>query len=433
MGIEEKLCIVIKKKKRGNFNIVLNKGPFYGLDENKNKHKILISLNAKVSPPIIVRSVQTLNNKYVVSKQMINVTRFPSFDYFASQQDLHEIEEYECKNKWFYQIDSSEYKEYDAITSKEIELSINNGKSFLILNKGAFAVPKKKNLFKIKFNHHSIPSEATQIECINLKQESESQIKYEAINPLANDESLNANNSTNDEVMDMIFSTKHWMRPISIKYWQKQCDLSPHELPKCVICFDEFTKESFIEYWIMRKLQKKECDEVISSKQIAIQLSQCRGQHFFHSECIARYLAPKRKCAYCSVSYGVEIGSQPNGKMSVRIMPKEDVESSKYGTENKGKGSIQIVHKFPSGVQGAKHPNPGKNYGARTEFIYLPASEDGMECLGLIRVGWKRKLLYTIGHSVTLNASDRIIFNGIHFKTSRYGGVENYGWPDKTQ
>ena len=140
----------------------------------------------------------------------------------------------------------------------------------------------------------------------------------------------------------------------------------------------------------------------------------------------------RRKCAYCGVIYGVEMGTQPKGSMSVRFERNEDVASSKYGTENKGKGSIQITHRFPAGIQGPKHPNPGKAYDSRTEYIYLPGGEEGMECLGLIREGWKRKLLYTIGHSVTLNASDRIIFGGIHFKTSRTGGVENYGWPDKT-
>ena len=58
---------------------------------------------------------------------------------------------------------------------------------------------------------------------------------------------------------------------------------------------------------------------------------------------------------------------------------------------------------------------------------------EGMEVLGLIHVAWKRKLIYTIGQSVTLQTNeDRIIWTGIHFKTSRYGGIQNYGWPDRT-
>ena len=269
--LEEKINIVIKQKKNAKLNIVLNKGPFYGLDANKNKHKIVIALNAKSNPPIITRSVQTLNNKYVISKQMMNVTRFPCLDYFASKDNLYEIENYHCKHKWFYKHHQSEekedeeaeeWKEFDAITSKEIELCMNKEKASLILNKGEFASPKRKNLFKIRLNHHSIPPEATLIQTVNLKQENEIEVKYAAIE-LAddddddNDEQNGGNQSVNDEVMQMIMSTKHYMRPISIKYWQKQCDLSPNELPKCVICFEEFTKESFLEHWIMRKLQNK--------------------------------------------------------------------------------------------------------------------------------------------------------------------------------
>jgi len=265
----------------------------------------------------------------------------------------------------------------------------------------------------------------------------EHRIKYENIcsDKQSNEQMIG---SQSDSVMEAIMSTKHYMRPISIKYWQKQCDLSPHELPKCVICFDEFCKENFLEYWIQRKLQQKfikQCDfemDTVSCKQIAIQLCKCRGEHFFHTECIARYLAPKRKCAYCGVIYGVEIGTQPDGTMSVRFDKHLDVESSKYGKENKGKGSFTITHRFAAGIQGSKHPNPGKPYGARTEYLYLPGGAQGIECLGLLREAWKRKLLYTIGHSVTLNASDRIVFGGVHFKTNRHGGVENYGWPDKT-
>merc|ERR1719461_574381 len=126
--IEEKLDIVIKQKKRATLNIVLNKGPFHGLDENKNKLKLIIALNAKVNPPIIARSVQTLNKKYVVSKQMTNVTRIPGLDSFSSPDELHEIEAYECKYKWLYKTDDSkeEYKEYDLITSKQIEIAMNS-------------------------------------------------------------------------------------------------------------------------------------------------------------------------------------------------------------------------------------------------------------------------------------------------------------------
>ena len=100
--------------------------------------------------------------------------------------------------------------------------------------------------------------------------------------------------------------------------------------------------------------------------------------------------------------------------------------------ETKKKGTIEITHKFAAGVQGAKHQHPGQRYPARTEYMYLPKSTKGMEVLGMIRVGWQRRILYTVGRSVTRELDNQIIWNGIHLKTSRYGGLENWGWPDKT-
>ena len=212
----------------------------------------------------------------------------------------------------------------------------------------------------------------------------------------------------------------------------KARELSPNDPPKCTICFEDFEEENFLEYWVSRKARglHSEETEVVSSKRIAIQLCQCAGEHFFHAECIAQWLAPQRQCPLCKVRYGVEIGNQPDGIMTVRMVKDSDVASK--GTENRGKGTIEIVHKFPAGVQKHGHQNPGQRYGQRTEFIYLPKTKAGMEILGLIHVGWKRKVLYTVGRSVTKELDNQIIWNGVHFKTSKYGGLENYGWPDPT-
>jgi len=235
-----------------------------------------------------------------------------------------------------------------------------------------------------------------------------------------------------DEIMEYIMATKHYMRPVSLRYWMKARELNPSEPPKCTICFEDFEEENFLEYWVSRKVRglHNEETEIVSAKRIAIQLSNCAGEHFFHSECIAQWLAPQRQCPLCKVRYGVEIGNQPEGVMTVRIVKDSDVASK--GTENRGKGTIEIVHKFPAGIQKSGHQNPGQRYAQRTEFIYLPNTKEGKEILGLIHVGWRRKVLYTVGRSVTRNLDNQIIWNGVHFKTSRYGGLENYGWPDLT-
>eukprot|EP01083_Nonionella_stella_P232325 819711_1 len=112
--------------------------------------------------------------------------------------------------------------------------------------------------------------------------------------------------------MAMIMLTKHYMRPLSMKYWTQKRIILNDRL-QCRICIGEFEEEDFLEYWISRKLQNKakEEREMISGKQIAIQLCKCKGEHFFHTECIAEWFLRKKKCPLCQEKYGVTIGNQP--------------------------------------------------------------------------------------------------------------------------
>ena len=61
--------------------------------------------------------------------------------------------------------------------------------------------------------------------------------------------------------------------------------------------------------------------------------------------------------------------------------------------------------------------------------------------LALLKEGFKRKVLFTIGTSVTTGMSNCVIWNGVHHKTSTTGGKERerlmiggayYGYPDDT-
>ena len=193
----------------------------------------------------------------------------------------------------------------------------------------------------------------------------------------------------------------------------------------------EFEEENFLEYWVSKKIRGENIAEMIDPKEIAVQLSDCAGEHFFLAGAIARHLAPKRNCPLCGVRYGVATGNQPPGGIMMVRMEK-DMDCASRGTENKGKGSIKIIHKFKGGIQGPKDPNPGKRYPSRTEYIYLPRTVQGMEILGMMRVAWKRGLMYRIGESVTIKSDNMIIWNITPWKTSRSGGTENYGYPDPT-
>ena len=451
--LENKLLATLRNKntkgQRVALQAKLNKGPIFGTEENENKYSVIINLDGRCDPPVIQKSFQRLTRSS--GKELINVTRFPNkYDMYNDREYLYDLENYQCKYKWYYKLDENDetndenkdsnltndgdnrYKEYDLITSKQIEMALNKLETMLVLNKGEFASPKKKNLCSIKFNHHSIPSEATQHEMVEPKKDIQREIKYELIEIKDDELKFEKTVTDDDEIMSMIMATKHFMRPLSMRYWMQQRELDPNNPLKCIICYDEFSDENFLEYWVSRKLQKKHSEEteIISSKCIAIQLCACAGDHFFHAECVAQYLAPKKKCPLCGVKYGVEVGTQPDGIMTVRMVKDVDVASTRKN-ENKNKGSIEIKHKFNSGIQIKGHQNPGQRYSSRTEYIYLPRTPQGMQILGMIRLGWKRRMLYTVGRSVTRSLDNVIIFNGIHFKTSRYGGPTNYGYPDQ--
>ena len=205
--IENNLKISIKQKQKLMLVVKLKHGPNFSKPECKEKYIVNIQLDATSNPPVIWKSVQTSKlNK----KEMINITRFPPLDFHSTPEILDEIKNYKCKYKWFWKSerdpdddesklntededndnddvseDEQEYnpwKEYDAITSAQIELTLNKKQKFTILNKSNFfKSPKNKNLYRVVFNHHSIGSEATQIKFTSLRNKKKTEIMYERL------------------------------------------------------------------------------------------------------------------------------------------------------------------------------------------------------------------------------------------------------------
>ena len=52
--------------------------------------------------------------------------------------------------------------------------------------------------------------------------------------------------------------------------------------------------------------------------------------------------------------------------------------------------------------------------------------------LGLLRKAFDRKLIFTVGRSVTTGRDNQIVWNGIHHKTNTEGGSAYFGYPDDT-
>lgn len=178
----------------------------------------------------------------------------------------------------------------------------------------------------------------------------------------------------------------------------------------CVLCLEEFTSSD---------------DIVIPAK--------CKG-HFFHRKCptsstsIADYISKSGTCPVCKTEYATcEMGPMPPGTMTVvylnSSLPGFDADS----------GTIQIMFNFPPGIQQHVHQNPFQPYAGDSRVAYLPNTPMGQYVLRLFRKAWDRKVLFTIGRSLSLDADNRIIYNGIHMKTvkTRVVGYP-WGYPDDT-
>lgn len=89
-------------------------------------------------------------------------------------------------------------------------------------------------------------------------------------------------------------------------------------------------------------------------------------------------------------------------------------------------GTIVIQYNFNGGVRN------GRNYPPTSRTGYLPDNEDGRKVCNLLKMAFDRKLVFTIGRSVTTGQDHVIVWNGVHHKTNLNGGSANFGYPDQT-
>ncbi|XP_078492331.1 deltex protein [Ciona intestinalis] len=157
-----------------------------------------------------------------------------------------------------------------------------------------------------------------------------------------------------------------------------------------------------------------------------IELKACK--HIFHAECLIASMQSGANdsftCPCCKVIYGVKTGNQPPGQMHWNV-----IQTSVPGYEPHH--TIRITYDIRAGMQTNEHPNPGRRYSVHgfPRIAYLPDNTEGNKVLRLLEVAWNRKLIFTVGDSVTSGAKDTVTWNEIHHKTSisnKYG----HGYPD---
>ena len=190
------------------------------------------------------------------------------------------------------------------------------------------------------------------------------------------------------------------------------------ELDRCCICQCDLY-ESILKYsadQIIENLATKD-----PNQEEVIKLDKCEG-HYFHKTCFLSFLKEKTfiKCPICSLIYGVMIGDQPDGKMTYSI----DEYSKCEGFEKFGTICIEY------NMRGVEKENV--KYQPTHRIAYLPNNPEGREVLNLLKTAFERRLIFTLGTSVTTGRANQIVWNGIHHKTGLHGGSAYFGYPDKT-
>ena len=85
-------------------------------------------------------------------------------------------------------------------------------------------------------------------------------------------------------------------------------------------------------------------------------------------------------------------------------------------------GTITIYYEIPSGKQDKEHPNPGQYYHGTSCTAYVPDSPEGKRVVRLLRRAFEARLIFTVETSHTTGATNAVVWNDIHHKTSMFGG-----------
>ncbi|XP_018057299.1 PREDICTED: protein deltex [Atta colombica] len=161
---------------------------------------------------------------------------------------------------------------------------------------------------------------------------------------------------------------------------------------------------------------------------LTVELTRCR--HRLHLACLNAMLSSQQppmyiQCPVCRMIYGEKRGNQPPGMMNWTRIPRALPGFPKTNT-------IQITYDIPSGIQSNEHPNPGQAYYAVgfPRVCYLPDNSLGRRVLRLLQVAFERRLIFTIGRSVTTGREDVVTWNEIHHKTELGPSTSGHGYPD---
>ncbi|XP_052811379.1 E3 ubiquitin-protein ligase DTX3L-like [Mya arenaria] len=139
--------------------------------------------------------------------------------------------------------------------------------------------------------------------------------------------------------------------------------------------------------------------------------------HVFCTKCIDMCLeVGKKVCPICFTVVGKITGDQPSGTMTV------------YSTCDPKQRELIINYNFPNGRQESRHPPPRQPFRGSKRTAYLPDNEKGRTICRMLKVAFRRKLVFTTRQ--TKDTSREVItWNDIHHKTD-HGPFTLCGYAD---
>ena len=143
--------------------------------------------------------------------------------------------------------------------------------------------------------------------------------------------------------------------------------------------------------------------------------------HKYHKHCLLQLIGNKKwaKCAICMTIFGSMTGDQSDGTMTHYVDKNTRCQGYNAGT-------IIIDYNMKNGQRNGKH------FSGTHRTAYLPDTKEGWEVFYLLREAFDRKLIFTVGRSVTTGQDNVVVWNGIHHKTNTTGGASHFGYPDPT-
>lgn len=305
-------------------------------------------------------------------------------------ENLYDLNEYIIEDYENYQYNTEGYKNFNPNSGKDIEMSDDDIKynEYIVFIKNCYY---NKN-FTVKPQYIKKQINEPSKQCLEILKIS----NFTPISPL-------------EVFYKVLYDTENKI---------SQCE------DTCVICMDSLYESITKDIDLNTVLDLEiSCENKFN----IIMLDKCYD-HFFHIECVYNLLnsSPQKahgfndsgfiKCPVCQKTYGIVTGNQPPGTMTVNL--NKNMRCAGY--ENYETFCINYV--FPS----------TNKYSGTARIAYLPNNKEGREVLALLKVAFDRKLIFTVGTSVTTGQTNTTVWGGIHHKTNLTGGTARFGYPDST-